>query len=493
MRTALVLLLILASGAVIGSLLPQIPNSPTRVGQYLDRHGFWGPLFFRAGFFDVFGSWWFVLILSLLFVSLAACLFPRTRAILRALRQHPVQARELEAFRHHAELQVRANPDDAAAGAERLLRRRRYRVARDGRGVAAEKGLLREGGSLLFHWAFFLLLVGVIVGKGTGFTGRAVVTEGQTWVDSLPNYAGEIRTGRYFGGGFTGLGIHLLDFEDRYRRNGQPIDFVSRVRFTGADGRSLGTEEIRVNRPASVEGLRIFQEGFGWAPVVEASVEGARLWSSPIVMVRDDAPDGVPATAMPWRGAIKLTAPEPDVMVTLELWPDLRSFANLQLTGRPTPMLVEFDPYIRYSVYVGRIVDPSLRSIDPVGLRRVGRGDLHAAGTSSFAVPAVGELALAFPELRHYSVLLVSRDVGIPLVLAAAILVLVGLLPALSVSRRKVWVRAEAAPGGSLVRVGGFALQRKDAFEEEFVRIVRSIGEVAEDAPVHPAEKVGTS
>ena len=65
MRTALILLLILAAAAVIGSLLPQIPNSPERVGRYLDDHGFWGPLFFRAGFFDVYGSWWFVLITTL--------------------------------------------------------------------------------------------------------------------------------------------------------------------------------------------------------------------------------------------------------------------------------------------------------------------------------------------------------------------------------------------------------------------------------------------
>ena len=49
MRTALILLLMLAAAAVIGSLLPQIPNSPERVGRYLDDHGFWGTLFFRAG------------------------------------------------------------------------------------------------------------------------------------------------------------------------------------------------------------------------------------------------------------------------------------------------------------------------------------------------------------------------------------------------------------------------------------------------------------
>ena len=350
--------MILAAASVIGSLLPQIPNSPERVGRYLDDHGAWGTFLFRAGFLDVYGSWWFVLITTLLFVSLAACLFPRTRALLRALRQRPIHARELDGFLHHAELRVGATPDEAAAGAARYLRRKRFRVSRQGGAVAAEKGVLREVGSLLFHGAFFLLLVGVIVGKGTGFTGRAVVTEGETWVDARVNYAGEIRTGRYFGSAHTGMGIELLDFDDSYRRNGLPIDFVSRVRFLDRDGRSADVEEIRVNHPASRDGLRIFQEGFGWAPVVTASLDGTPMWSTPIDMTRDQAPEGVPATAMPWRGAIKLTAPDPDVMITLELWSDYRAFVNLQLTGEPTPMLVQFDPFIRYSVYVGRIARP---------------------------------------------------------------------------------------------------------------------------------------
>ena len=34
------------------------------------------------------------------------------------------------------------------------------------------------------------------------------------------------------------MGIELLDFDDSYRRNGLPIDFVSRVRFLDPDGRS---------------------------------------------------------------------------------------------------------------------------------------------------------------------------------------------------------------------------------------------------------------
>ena len=97
-------------------------------------------------------------------------------------------------------------PDAALEAARRTLRRRRFRVARDpGRpALAAEKGVAREVGSLAFHWAFILLLAGVIYGKGTGFSGFAVVVEGQTWIDAQANYDGQIRTGRFFDGDFTG-------------------------------------------------------------------------------------------------------------------------------------------------------------------------------------------------------------------------------------------------------------------------------------------------
>ena len=69
-----------------------------------------------------------------------------------------------------------------------------------------------------------------------------------------------------------------------------------------------------------------------------------------------------------------------------------------------------------------------------------------------------------------------------PLVLLAAILVLLGLLPALYTSRRKVWVRAEPNGSGTILKVGGFALQRKTQFEEEFAKLVDAMARAA-DAP----------
>src|SRR5512132_3097191 len=68
MRTALVLLFLLAAAAAAGSLLPQIPNSPQRVASYRLAHPFFGTLFLRAGFFDVYGSRPLLLILTFPFL-----------------------------------------------------------------------------------------------------------------------------------------------------------------------------------------------------------------------------------------------------------------------------------------------------------------------------------------------------------------------------------------------------------------------------------------
>jgi cytochrome c biogenesis protein ResB len=72
-------------------------------------------------------------------------------------------------------------------------------------------------------------------------------------------------------------------------------------------------------------------------------------------------------------------------------------------------------------------------------------------------------------------VLQVSRDVGVPVVLGAAILILLGLLPALYTSRRRLWVRVRSHGEGAEVEVGGFALQRKEQFEEEFAKVVEAL------------------
>jgi len=487
MRTALILLFLLAMASVVGSVIPQIPNSPERAASYQVEHRVVGAFFRRAGFFDVFGSWWFALIATLLFVSLVACLLPRSRAHLRAIRQRPVHARELNSFPQYAERRVAAPPDRAADLSLKVLRRKLFRVSRAPTpAVAAEKGAAREFGSLLFHWAFLLILVGAVYGKGTGFSGRAAVVEGQTWTDALANYDGEIRTGRFFSGDFTGTQLRLIDFQDSFRETGQPMDFVSKVALSAADGTSLGTADVRVNHPAEVEGLRIFQYGYGWAPVITIADGERTLYDGPVVFTQDPAPEGVGQLAMPWHGVVKLPSLDPQVGMQVVLWPDSRAYLQLATGGEPVAMTEAHDPFITVQAFRGPLTDPSLSGLETATMQRwnhvlVGQGQTKTLGEDS----AGGTLTVSFPELRQYSVFQVSRDRGVWIVLTGAILVLLGLLPALYTSRRKVWVRAEPDGDGSVLKVGGLALQRKAQFEDEFANIldelVRACGEPAQE------------
>jgi len=142
MRTAIILLAILAALAAIGTLLPQIPQNPRAVMLYVLAHPVTAPWFARLGLFDIFGSWLFIAVATLMYVSIGAGLVVRVPAARRRTRQ-PTQR---------------------------------------------TRGLWAEWSSIIFHAAFFLLLVGVVYGKATGFVGNAAIVEGDTFVEARANY-----------------------------------------------------------------------------------------------------------------------------------------------------------------------------------------------------------------------------------------------------------------------------------------------------------------
>ena len=89
MRTALVLLLLLALAAVPGSLVPQRSSDPNGVFQYQAKNP---ELFVLLNFFGVFSTFstpWFSAIYLLLFVSLIGCIIPRSKHHFDALVARP--------------------------------------------------------------------------------------------------------------------------------------------------------------------------------------------------------------------------------------------------------------------------------------------------------------------------------------------------------------------------------------------------------------------
>ena len=224
----------------------------------------------------------------------------------------------------------------------------------------------------------------------------------------------------------------------------------------------MGDREIRVNDPLSYEGVKLYQLGYGWAPVIEVRQDDQVLASGPVVFVTDTPND----QRRPWRGAVKLPSIRPQVGVEFTLAPDLQAL----LAGRP--MLEAQDPFLTFEAYRGDLSLTAAQSVFRLDKTRLEPWESGGIGLGQTAA-LPGGLEISFTELREYTQFLVTRDPGTGIVLAGALFLVLGLVPALYSSRRRVWVRAVGADGrGTRLQVAGFALQRKAAFEEEFRDLV---------------------
>src|SRR3989304_5836211 len=73
MRTALVLLLLLPLAPPAGPLLPPVGVAAPRILATFRDPPLRARIYDQLGLFDVYGSWWFTMIYTLLLVSLVAC------------------------------------------------------------------------------------------------------------------------------------------------------------------------------------------------------------------------------------------------------------------------------------------------------------------------------------------------------------------------------------------------------------------------------------
>jgi cytochrome c biogenesis protein len=504
MRTALYLLGLLALETLIATVVPQEPNVPATVAAW--RAGDEGPgtvvsgLIDLIGGYDVYGSPAFLALLLLLFLSLTACLIPRIRAWVRLVRHsRPPLTRAPAKQELVAELVTDRDVDEVRRTAADLLRASRWRV-RDTEDedvtvatasgsppppqIAAEKGLWsREGGSLLFHLSFYVLLAAVVFGQLLSFEGQRAVVEGESFADTPVSYWTYL-PGRWWGdddhGGWV---LDLDEFEVDWVRDlsapgaGQPSVFRSDVTVTRDDGEVIDTV-IEGNRPLVVDGAKIHQLDWGYAPWVEVEVDGEQVYAGFLTATLSD-------TGF-FRAAVKAPAADPDLGLEVMLFPYAPDGDNgPSLTGAPwddAPLIV-FQQY-RGDLQLGR-TQQTINELDTSELESVGGGAMRPGGEVDMGEGVV----VRFVELRRWVGFQVSSRPQVPYLLLASALLLAGLLPALYAYRRRLWVVAvrDTGAGRTLVSVAGRAFQRPQAFEDEHEVFVGRLADRLDAGPLAPS------
>lgn len=467
MRTALLLLLLLALAAVPGSLVPQEGVDSLAVARFQIEHPALTPWLERLGMFSVYDSPWFSAIYLLLLVSLIGCIVPRTAVYARALRARPPRApSRLDRLPAYASFETDAggDVDDTLEQAALMLRRRRFRVDVDpsdqGEGVVrAERGYLREAGNLVFHVSLVAVLVGVAVGSLWGYRGNAIVVEGRGFSNTLTQYdeftAGALATPSSLPPFTVSLEQMTADFQTSGPQVGQPKLFEATGTVAAAPGEGVRDFDIRVNHPLEVDGTSVFLVGSGYAPVVT---------------VRDGAGDVVSSGPVPFlptdssyvsEGVLKVPDAEP---AQLGMEGFFLPTAGRDADGVPISLFPEAaDPALSLFVYTGDLglddgAPQSVYSLNTDDLQVV-KGDdgkperlLLQPGQTAELPDGLG--SVTFETVAEFARLQISSTPLAWLPLTGLIVAVSGLLASLYVRPRRAWVRAwPAQQGRRLVEV----------------------------------------
>ncbi|MFA7324998.1 MAG: cytochrome c biogenesis protein ResB, partial [Candidatus Nanopelagicales bacterium] len=280
MKTALVLLFLLALASVPGSVLPQRGIDPIKVRSWIADAPTWGPILDRLGFFEVYSSPWFSAVYLLLFLSLIGCVIPRVAVHFKAMRSLPPPApRFLDRFAGTRELEVLGTTDEALDAAAKALKAAHWRVtsgpAANPTWISAERGYLRETGNLVFHVSLLFVLASIALGGLFGWKGNVIVREGSSFSNTLTQYDA------WGGGRFTSaenlppfsftLDKFTVDFERGVAQRGAPRAFEADVSFKADPSAPEQHAVIEVNEPLAINGAKIFLVGHGYAPIVKVT------------------------------------------------------------------------------------------------------------------------------------------------------------------------------------------------------------------------------
>jgi cytochrome c biogenesis protein len=463
MRTAIILLFLLAAGSAVGSLFPQRAISARAVAEWQDKYPGWTPVAEFFELFDVYGSWWFTPIYLLLLVSLVGCLTRRYQVQIRHLRRDPHATGDLERQERYVRARTSRPAEEVVQRARVVLQRKRFKVVDIPKGLAAERGHIRESGSLLFHTSILVILLGVALGRMFGASGQVLVVEGTTFTDTRTEYD-TITPGRFFGHRHTGFQLHLDDFDVEWFPSGIAKHFESTVTLTDADGEVVVEDHIiSVNAPLRYEGRRIYQIAWGWAPVIRIEQEGRVLYDGPTVFL----PDGDS-----WTGVAKIPGTKPQQLgLAMQLFVDPVEGPDGELRDRNRQPR---DPVLLSQILFGDLgldSPQNVYALDPEGLTRVGDSVVGIGRTDDLP----NGITLTFSDMVQYSVFQIGYNPGAWLLFGGAIAMLVGLIPGLYGFRRRVWVRVSEDGSTTILELAGHAFQRKQIASEEFEAVVAEI------------------
>ncbi len=430
LKLAITLIIIMAVASIIGTIVEQ--NQPIEKYRQFYTDGTIR-IMDAMSLFDMYHSWWFLLLLVLFTVNLACCTIDRLPRVLRQVRN------------------PKTTLDGGLEKSLGLVDRWKKKGARNEWGdkyseivaksvgkpvvtndgdtlhIYAERGVVSRFGVYVTHVSIVIIFIGAIIGNVAGFKGYVNILEGQS-VNQVPIRGGsrtadlgfDVRCNKFWVTYYTDQQGH----ETR-----QPKEYASDLSIL-QNGREVMRKKIVVNDPLQYKGVWFYQSSYGQTGSATAEVTLHDAGGAPVANLmlaagqRVDIPGYGSVTGMDYQDNFQGMGPA--LLVSLEK----KGSSPAQI------WLPEERP------------DSDRRRNDPYYF-------------------AFGGLKQAF-----YTGLQVAKDPGVNIVWAGCALMVIGIVIAFFLSHERVWMRLSPSPDGRIeVVLAGTASRNRLAFEKKFERI----------------------
>lgn len=460
-KVAVYIIVIILLASILGSIYPQIMYIPKAVDPlqyYAEQYGITGYYYALLGLHQMYSSWWYVSLLSMLGISLIVCSIDRAVPLYRALKRQRV--RRHPSFLKRQKIQGRevvTDPQFILQKGKESLRQLNYQVREESGAIVGEKGRFSRWGPYVNHIGLIIFLAGTLLRILPGFQIDAEVwvrdgervpvtdTDGQFYIESrgfhLETYKVE---------DFVGLQERIEQGENivkEFRTDAILYERIEDPQTGESQLVEVKRQQILVNSPLEYKGLKLFQSSFILNELDTITFAVTNKESGDVV------------------GEIEVDLHEPDqeyrlnhglTVELMEYYPDFEIGPNGPATKSPIP---------NNPAFIFNIKTPA----NPMGEK-----SWVVIGQTIETPGVVHEYAFKMVDVEFNSVsgLMVRKDVSLPVVFAGAAVSMIGLIMGFYWNHRRIWIQQE----GSEIWLAAHTNKNWFAMRKEVEKVIDELG-----------------
>jgi cytochrome c biogenesis protein len=422
LKLTMFLLISLALISIIGTIIPQGSLPP----EYVQRIS---PaklkLYTSLGFFDMYHSWWFILLLYLLTVNLVACSIKRLPHIWKTIN-NPVTIFNIgleKSLPGVVTLPSSEKPEVLKDKVAAFLKAEfAVPVVSEADGdwhLFAQKTPWCRLAVYCVHLSVIIIFIGAIIGSAFGYKGFVNIMEGETVSKVMSRSNTEID---------LGFSLRCEQFSVAHYPSGAPKEFKSilTVLENGKPVPDYTNARVIVNDPLTYKGITFYQSSYGNAGNYYFTVSDL---------------DGKNPVSLTVAGQTSVNLPDGSRLHVVEATNDVSKFAP-GLSG-PAAQVELSTPDGKKESFVVYANHPEMN---------LKHSKQHGMG------PVINYKGA---QDRMYTGLQVAKDPGVEIVWLGCLLMVIGIYAAFFMSHRRIWVRIE---NGS-VTMGGNASKNQAGFQ----------------------------